>query len=75
MELDAIAQMESVGQAVFGDIPACCQARFNLGAATLELGQAIEYGFGGGIKVGAAGVLAGVETGGAGFEQTRVLAA
>ncbi len=67
VELDAIAQMEGVGQAVFGDIPTGCQARFDFGAATLELGQAVEHGFGGGIKVGAAGVLAGVEAGGAGF--------
>jgi hypothetical protein len=31
------------------------------------LGQAVEHGFGGGIEIGTAGVLAGVEAGGAGF--------
>ena len=67
MELDPVTQVEGVRQAVLRYIPACRQTRFYLGAATLELGQAVEHGFGGGIKIGAAGVLAGVEAGGTGF--------
>lgn len=59
--------MEGVLQAVVGNVPFCRQAGFDVGAAALELGEAVEDGFGGGVEVGAAGVLAGVEAGGAGF--------
>lgn len=59
--------MEGVLQAVAGDVPFCRQAGFDVGAAAFELGEAVEDGFGGGVEVGAAGVLAGVEAGGTGF--------
>lgn len=67
MKLDALPQVEGIGQAVFGDIPAGGQTGFDFGATALELGQAVEHGFGGSIKIGAAGVLAGVEAGRAGL--------
>ena len=67
MELDAFTQVKGVGQAILGNIPTGGQARFDFGTAALELGQAVEHGFGGRIEIGAAGVLAGVEAGGAGF--------
>ncbi len=59
--------MEGVDQAIGGDVPARRQPRFDFGAAALELGEAIEDGFGRGVEVGATGVLAGVEPSGAGF--------
>ena len=61
------AQLEGVDQAILGHLPALCQARFDLGAAALELGQAVEDGFRGGVEIGAGGVQAGVEDGGAAF--------
>lgn len=67
VEFHALAQVEGVLESVVGDVPFCCQARFDVGATALELGEAVEDGFGGGVEVGAAGVLAGVETCGAGF--------
>ncbi|KPW64833.1 hypothetical protein ALO78_200063 [Pseudomonas amygdali pv. ciccaronei] len=67
VELHAVAQVKRVGQAIRRDVPASSQAWLHFRAATLELGQAVEDGFGRGIEVGAAGVLTGVETGRAGF--------
>ncbi|MND92700.1 hypothetical protein D3C80_848700 [compost metagenome] len=67
MELHARAQVEGVALAVFADVPAAGQGRFDLGAAALELGEAVEEGFRGRVEIGAGGVLARVEAGGAAF--------
>jgi hypothetical protein len=67
VEFYVLAQVEGVLQAIRGDVPFCRQAGFDVGAAAFELGEAVEDGFGGGVEVGAAGVLAGVEACGAGF--------
>ncbi len=66
VELHPFAQMEGVAQAVFGDLPAGRQGGLDSGAATFELDQAVVDRFGG-IVVGGAGVLGGVEAGGAAF--------
>ncbi|MCY1520726.1 hypothetical protein D9M68_555130 [compost metagenome] len=67
VELDALAQVEGVGEAIGGNVPLLGKARDHCGAAALELGQAVEDGFGGGVEIGAGGVLARIETGGAAF--------
>ncbi len=64
---DTVTQVEGVRQAVSGDVPAGRQARNYGGAAALELGQAVEHGFGRGVEVGSGGVLTWIETGRAPF--------
>ena len=67
MELDAFAKVEGVRQAIRGHVPASGQARNDGGAATFELAQAVEHGFGRGIEVCSGGVLAWIKTGRAPF--------
>jgi len=67
VELDAFAQVESVRQAIRGYVPAGGEARNNSGAATFELAQTVEHGFGRSIEVCSGGVLAWIETGRAPF--------
>ncbi|MNE05362.1 hypothetical protein D3C80_979220 [compost metagenome] len=66
VELDPFTQVEGVAQAVVGHLPVRRQGRVHGGAATFELDQAVVDGFGG-VVVGGAGVLGGVEAGGAAF--------
>ena len=61
------AQMKGVGPAVVADVPAGRQAGLGEGAAALELRETVEYGFSGGVEIGAGGVLARVEAGWAAF--------
>ncbi|RMW28297.1 hypothetical protein ALO95_101273 [Pseudomonas syringae pv. antirrhini] len=63
VELDAFTQMEGVRQAVFRDVPFCCQAWHNGGAATLKLAQTVEDGLGRGVEIGTCGVLTRIEAG------------
>ncbi|ELS26429.1 hypothetical protein ppKF707_2934 [Metapseudomonas furukawaii] len=65
VELHAGAQVEDVALAVLADVPGAGQGGFHLGAAAFELGQPVEEGFRGGVEIGAGGVLARVEAGGA----------
>ena len=67
MELDPFAQVEGVGQGVLGHVPMGGEARNDLGATALELGETVEQGFGRGVEIGAGGVLGGIETGGTAF--------
>ncbi|MNC52991.1 hypothetical protein D3C75_1023690 [compost metagenome] len=67
VELDPFAQVEGVGLAVVGHFPFGRQAGDNGGAATFELGQAVEHGLGRGVEVSPCGVLARVEAGRAAF--------
>ncbi|MCY1381415.1 hypothetical protein D9M69_693190 [compost metagenome] len=67
VELHAAAQLEGPGLAVGTGFPAFGQGRHGLGAAALELHQAVEQGFRGGVVVGAGRVLARVEAGRAAF--------
>ncbi|MCY1289593.1 hypothetical protein D9M70_386900 [compost metagenome] len=67
VELHALAQVEGVVEAVGGNLPLLGQARDHGGAATLELGQAVEDGFRGSVEIGAGGVLARVEACGTAF--------
>ncbi|MNM76769.1 hypothetical protein D3C81_886010 [compost metagenome] len=61
VELHALAQVEGVGLAVIGYVPLFRQPRDDLGAAALELGEAVEHGFRGSVEIGAGGVLARIE--------------
>ncbi|MCY1412703.1 hypothetical protein D9M68_532390 [compost metagenome] len=74
VELHALAQVEGVGLAVIGDVPFLRQPGDDLGAAALELGEAVEDRLGGGVEVGAGGVLAGIEAGGAAFRAVHQVA-
>ncbi|MCY1423069.1 hypothetical protein D9M71_387740 [compost metagenome] len=67
VELDAFTQVEGVGQAVIGNVPLGRQPRNHGGAATFELGEAVEHGFCRGVEVGSGGVLTWIETGRAPF--------
>ena len=66
VELDPVAQMESVGQAVLGNIPACGQGRSSCGAAFFKFSEAVVDRFGR-IVVGSGCVLRGFKTGRAAF--------
>ncbi|MNO82753.1 hypothetical protein D3C76_740370 [compost metagenome] len=61
VELDAVTQVEGVGEAVVGDVPVGGKAGDDRGAATLELAEPVVDGFGGGVEVGSGRVLAWVE--------------
>lgn len=67
VELHALAQVEGIGLAVVADVPAFREAGKDLGAAALELGQAVEDGFRRGVEIGTGGVLGGIEAGRAAF--------
>jgi len=67
VELDAFAQVEGVRQAIRGHVPTGGQARNDGGAATFELAQTVEHGFGRSIEVCSGGVLAWIKTGRAPF--------
>ena len=56
LELDARAQLEGVYQAVVGDVPAFGEARLKLGAAVLELDQAVVDRARRGVEGGAGGI-------------------
>ncbi|MCY1431779.1 hypothetical protein D9M71_477560 [compost metagenome] len=64
VKLDPFAQVEGVGQAVIGHLPAFCQGRFDRSGAAFEFDQTVVDRLGG-VVVGGAGVLGGVETTGA----------
>ena len=67
VEFHLWTQVKGVAQAVFADIPLLGEARDHFSAATLELAQAVKHGFSGSIEIGAGGVQARVEPGGAAF--------
>ncbi len=67
VELDAFAQVESVGQTVFADVPGFSQRWNNFRGAGFEICQAIEYGFSHGVGRHGCCVLHHVEAFGAGF--------
>ncbi|MOA01550.1 hypothetical protein D3C78_1209650 [compost metagenome] len=61
VELHPLAQVESVGQAVRRDVPAFGQCRLDVGGTGLEVDQAVEQRFGGGIEGDPRSVLDNVE--------------
>lgn len=67
VELDALAQMEGVGQAILTDVPGFGQGRNHFGGAGLEVGQAVENGFRRSIGGDCSRVLDNVEAFRAGF--------
>ncbi len=73
VELHALAQVEGIGLAVVADVPAFREAGKDLGAAALELGQAVEDGFRRGVEIGTGGVLGGIEAGRAAFRAMNSL--
>jgi len=67
VELDVVAQMKCIGQAVVTDFPGSGERWHDLGGAGLEVHQAVEHGFGGGIGGDGRGVQDRVKTLRAGF--------
>ncbi|MNQ74998.1 hypothetical protein D3C85_897720 [compost metagenome] len=67
LELDPAPQVEGIGQAIGADVPALGQARLDIGGAGLEVHQAVEHRFGGGIGGRRRGVLDDIEPFGAGL--------
>ena len=66
-EFHALAQMEGVGFAIVADVPFFGQCRMDVGFTAFKFNQAVVNRVGAGVKVGAGGVLGGVETGRAAF--------
>jgi hypothetical protein len=60
VEFHPFTQVEGIGQAVFGNIPTGCQARYDIGRAFFKLGQAVVDRLGG-VVIGGRRVLRGVE--------------
>ncbi|MCY1451419.1 hypothetical protein D9M71_682860 [compost metagenome] len=67
VELHALAQVEGVGQAIWRNVPAVGQGRLDVGGTGLEVDQAVEQRFGGGIESYPSGVLDNIEPFRAGF--------